>query len=491
MDPYAAKALAEECAAVAGTAEGSRNDRLNRAAFNLGQLVGASALTRAAVEQALSVSGQACGLDDSEIGPTIASGLNAGIAEPRDIPASVVVDVANTDVGGLGAGDSRDGERVDPFEAAVQVQMDVLRIREEARRRFAAEQRPPVALPPVTSLTALLDEPDDPVVYTIDQLAPAGGRTLLAAQQKAGKTTMVNNVVRSLADGEPFLGRFAPTAGPHRIAIIDNELGRNNTRRWLRAQGITNTDAVVDVVSLRGQVGAFDITDTGLRARWARRFRELGVTYLVFDCLRPILDAIGLDEHHDAGKFLVPFDALLHEAGICDALMVHHMGHSGERARGDSRILDWPDAIWRLMREDTDNPASPRYMAAHGRDVDLPEGMLTFDPATKRLTYGGTSRTEQAIGTALRAVIATVAASPDPLSGRAIEEAVMAEGHTQKAVRGATDTGIKRGMLKVEWGARRAKLHSIAHPCSGCGMPVATGRDRHEQCPATVEGLDL
>ena len=77
--------------------------------------------------------------------------------------------------------------------------------------------------------------------------------------------------------------------------------------------------------------------------------------------------------------------------------MVQHMGHLNERARGDSRLQDWPDAIWRLVRE-TDEPDSARYFKAYGRDVDIPEGRLSFDAATRRLTYAAGSRSDGKAG---------------------------------------------------------------------------------------------
>ena len=90
------------------------------------------------------------------------------------------------------------------------------------------------------------------------------------------------------------------------------------------------------------------------------------------------------------GAFLVPLDALLAEAGIPDALVVHHMGHTNERSRGDSRLRDWPDVEWRLMRKD-DDPASARFFTAYGRDVDVEEQELGYDAATRRLTVVGGS----------------------------------------------------------------------------------------------------
>ena len=52
-DAYTASAMAAECRAVENEPRGNRNNRLNVAAFVLGQLVGAGALSRSEVEQAL------------------------------------------------------------------------------------------------------------------------------------------------------------------------------------------------------------------------------------------------------------------------------------------------------------------------------------------------------------------------------------------------------------------------------------------------------
>ena len=170
---------------------------------------------------------------------------------------------------------------------------------------------------------------------------------MLSAQYKSGKTVLVDNLVRSLADGDDFLGRF--TVQPaRRIVVMDDELSESTLRRWLRDQGIVNTAAVADVVSLRGRLGAFNILDDRCRNQWAARLADLGCDYLVLDCLRPLLDALGLDESREAGRFLVAFDTLLADAGTEDAALVHHMGHQNERARGDSRLQDWPDAIWKV-----------------------------------------------------------------------------------------------------------------------------------------------
>jgi hypothetical protein len=100
------------------------------------------------------------------------------------------------------------------------------------------------------------------------------------------------------------------------------------------------------------------------------------------------------------------------EAAIPDATLVQHMGHANERARGDSRLLDWPDVGWKLVREN-DDPSSPRYFSAYGRDVDIHEGRLGFDPVTRRLTYAAGSRTDAKTEAAYPAVIALLAESAE------------------------------------------------------------------------------
>jgi hypothetical protein len=126
---------------------------------------------------------------------------------------------------------------------------------------------------------------------------------------------------------------------------------------------------------------------------------------LILDCLRPILDATELKEGNEAGVFLVAFDALLKEAGIAEAGIAHHMGHVGERSRGDSRLRDWPDAEWRLVRHDPDDPASPRYFSAYGRDVDQPEQLVSHDAATEHLTITGGSRKDERAEELIQAVV--------------------------------------------------------------------------------------
>jgi hypothetical protein len=88
--PYGQRALEQEALAVANAVEGTRNHRLNIAAFSLGQLVAGSELDETDARNALAQAAHACGLGDTETKWTIDSGINAGILKPRSAPETGV-----------------------------------------------------------------------------------------------------------------------------------------------------------------------------------------------------------------------------------------------------------------------------------------------------------------------------------------------------------------------------------------------------------------
>jgi hypothetical protein len=297
---------------------------------------------------------------------------------------------------------------------------------------------------------------------------------MLSAQFKAGKTTLVRNLIRSLVDGADFLDRARVVPIDGTLALIDTEMSGDDHRRgqldgWLEDQGIREADRV-HPIPLRGRVATFNLVDPRVRQDWATRLRDAGTTFLILDNLRPVLDALGLEEHREGGRFLVAFDELLAEAGILDALVVHHMGHSGERARGDSRFRDWPDAEWRLVRQD-DNPASPRFITAYGRDVDQPEAQLAYDPQTRHLSLTGGSRRDIQHQGVLDAVLGELDAQGE-LSGRAIKTALEGSDYSRAEIEGALKLGKSTNALAVRNGAHNAMLYSRSVP----------------QCPGSVPG---
>ena len=110
--------------------------------------------------------------------------------------------------------------------------------------RLKEEERGNIVLPSVLTLQQRFERPRETTRYRIDGWQPVNARVILAAQFKAGKTTTVGNLVRSLVDGDPWLGdaQVLPVAG--RVTILDNEMSESQAEDWLRKQGIRNSDRV-------------------------------------------------------------------------------------------------------------------------------------------------------------------------------------------------------------------------------------------------------
>ncbi len=86
MRRYGRAALEAEASEVARSPEGGRNDKLNKAAFSVGQLVASGALSESEAIQELAAAANHAGLEPDEIEKTLRSGLEAGLREPRAIP---------------------------------------------------------------------------------------------------------------------------------------------------------------------------------------------------------------------------------------------------------------------------------------------------------------------------------------------------------------------------------------------------------------------
>lgn len=295
-----------------------------------------------------------------------------------------------------------------------------------------------------------LARPRPTLTYRIEGLQARGHRALLAAQFKVGKTTVVANVTRSLLDGDAFLGRYAVAPIDGTLMVLDFEMAEAQLDEWYEDQHVVHDDRLI-LVPMKGRAASFDLTDPNVRSCWVAALKARGVTYLILDCLRPVLDALGLNEHTQAGVFLTALDTLLYEAGIAEALVVHHMGHDKKRARGDSRILDWPDAVWSL--DGKQDSKAPRFFHAIGRDVTVPKSQLAYDSKTRRLSLR--SKTSAALTDVLSAL------KSGSLSQNAIEKKLAGELHPRQGVRDALIEGLRLGVLISKSGPKHSILWEL------------------------------
>jgi len=271
-----------------------------------------------------------------------------------------------------------------------------LMARERARDIVAAAKATGKVAPQIIPMPVFMAAEDVDAAYRIDELWPAGGRVLIVAQAKTGKTTLVvSNLLPALLGwevdganlGPLFLGRYATQPVRGRIVYINVEVGEVTLRRWLRKSGLP-IDERLHILNLRGAASSLNIGSEAGRRAWSARLKALKAEIVILDPVAPLLAALGLDENSntDVATFWAWWGETLADAGVVDDVVIHHAGHAGERSRGASRLLDEPDAIWTITK-DKDEDAD-RYIEAVGRDVDLSRHVLTYTAETGGLAIG-------------------------------------------------------------------------------------------------------
>lgn len=282
------------------------------------------------------------------------------------------------------------------YARRVAAEVDRRRVQQDAQRILARENRAAPDMPAAIPLDELLANDLDEPRWRIDGLWPAGARVNLVAGPKAGKTTTVGNVVRALVDGEDFLGRAsrALNAG-EKVVIFDTEMTPLQLQDWYRDLGVQHPGKV-QVVPLVGRAGGLDfLSEEGTRELVGK---YAGAHTYILDPIGPVLSALGLEENSnsDVQRFLSKWDTLVTLMGGQESLITHHAGHNSERARGASAFLGSGSAIWTIASQDPDKADAARYIKAIGRDVNVPETQLRYDPSTRRLHMGTGNRAQHA-----------------------------------------------------------------------------------------------
>ena len=340
---------------------------------------------------------------------------------------------------------------------------------DEARRLYNAHQRrgrPPVDVATLAEVLARPEPPRD----RIEGLVPWGSSTLITASRKVGKTTLSGNLTNSLLTGDPFLGQFLTVPVTGRVGFLNYEVSSTTLARWLDEMRIDHERVVL--VNARGRSNP--LADDGERAELAQQLREANVESLIVD---PFGRAFTGDNQNDASqvaRFTSMLDAFAREqVGATDLFLTNHAGWNGERTRGSSALEDWPDSLWRLVKDEEDEDGV-RYFSAFGRDVDVPEDALDYDADTRRLVLSGSgSRKENRSKDRNRelswAAIDVVRRRPGLNTreiGDRLEDVPKQNGDLSKALL----MGVEEGSIYREKGPRNSWIY---YPAEASGPGVA------------------
>ena len=371
-------------------------------------------------------------------------------------------------------------------DRAVAEEVRRLRVRRDAARTLRLEERAQQPAEPfdLGTLADVLARPPEPAMR-VEGLVPSSASVELVAQRKTGKTTWALNYAEALLTGADFLGRFPVVPLTGNVALLNYEVSGAQLARWARDVGIDGDRLVL--ANLRGRRNP--LSDPEDRAALAARLREHDVEALIVD---PFGRAYGGTSQNDAGEvgaWLVGLDHFARaEVGATDLVLTAHAGWNGERTRGSSALEDWADVIVTLTR-DAEAEDSPTYMRAVGRDVDLDEDALTFDPDTRHLSMTGTGSRRAAKRTrkledVMGAMVQAAQGQP-PLSVNALGRLLREQGvPMQKGDENqAAAQLVERGIFVVSDGPRGAKLHALRvttpdHPQPPPAGQVTTTPDR-------------
>jgi len=264
-----------------------------------------------------------------------------------------------------------------------------------------------------------MKQPDESTIYRIQDLWVKGGNTFVVAPNKAGKTTLVLNLLKSLADGLHFLGKFETLRVTRKVGILNFELDERQYKRWIRRLGIRNLECV-RVWNLKGQSNPFR-TPTS-RKHFVHQLRNNDIEVLIIDPFSSAFVGDSANDNEVVKKFLLMLDETMLQAKVDEYLLVVHAGHDGNRARGASSLADHPDASWFIGKTDTAG-SRQRTFRAEGRDVFLEEEELVMDVDGISLKLSGLSRTQSTLEIYKSNVLAFIKANPN-CSANSIEVGV-------------------------------------------------------------------
>lgn len=304
------------------------------------------------------------------------------------------------------------------FDKAVEAERLRLDVRDAARRQQLEEAwKPPENQ---GNLAHQFDTVDTTIEYVVDEILPRKMIAQLNAQFKCGKTTLVTNLVQSLAEGSPFLDRFLvdPKFNGN-VAHWNLEVSQETLLSWYEKQGI-KPDALKRVYPLHIRGNLHLDFNNPVAMDWTTKWlKDNRIRVWVIDPLSKLFRD-NENDNVEFNRWWLKLEHIAAEAKLELVLLIHHTGHSGQRSRGASSMQGNPDVLLNYRHAGNLGDIPPnniRYLEGFGRGVDLRRGEeIDFEPETNRLfcTNSGTTRTEARAETLARSAAQAAWNALDP-----------------------------------------------------------------------------
>jgi AAA domain len=246
--------------------------------------------------------------------------------------------------------------------------------RERANGSGPPAEDPPPALPFVTAREVALETPEEPD-WLVTSLLARGAITEVDAKVKAGKSTLVMDMISAMLAGRPFLGQATKRVG----VLYLTEERRPTFRALLERLGL------LDAVDLH----ILFWTDLPRAIPWdvavtlaTQHAQAVGAGLLVVDTLSKWA---GLKEESEnaSGAAAVAMEPLERACAAGLGVLVNRHdrksgGELGDSARGSSAFSGAADIVLALRRANTEGHESRRILLGVGRFDGVPE-QLTIE----------------------------------------------------------------------------------------------------------------
>lgn len=220
------------------------------------------------------------------------------------------------------------------------------RIKAKARKAIAADM--PRRAPVIHDAATLMQVPMAPVRYVIPGWLPEG-LTLLVANPKIGKSTLILQAAVALAGGGEFWGEEVPKG---KALMIDLETNERRLRRKLEAAGITMLDPGALLYATdwpRGLLGVDAIAEA--------LDRDPAICMVIIDTLQRFRESAGGKNAYAADyDALAPLQQLCRDRPGLAIVAVHHKRKAAtddpiDSINGSAAIAGAADGIWILSRK--------------------------------------------------------------------------------------------------------------------------------------------
>lgn len=278
------------------------------------------------------------------------------------------------------------------LQRRVEIELINQKARAEAKRIIANENRN-------VELATFSDDdfgdkelliPVEPEEWLVQDWFTNSSTMLLVADAKAGKTRLCMNLMQSLTENKPFLGKYQTfLAEGARVCYLNYDMRPDRFRRYLKEYTWANPNQFI----IKHFVGnQFPFWQTEVFERFKDFALKSNIQLLIMDTLQMASQGFVVNENDNTemASFVGLMRQLVDACCIPHLLVTHHRGRSKEEhARGASSLDGAFDGWWTLKADDRESHDAPRYLSARGRGVGQSAIELDYNEATETYTTEG------------------------------------------------------------------------------------------------------